>query len=161
MSILFTSAASASPNDLEALYGKSVKLAGSPKEQVKLQVDLDGDKTKDEIYLVELKGKPSSQVRIIKFETSANPSKGMALAVVRHPAKGTAIPYLFLFSDSYFDSPTWKKGCYSKMVGLGHGPQPPKDAKGQSIRMFTESGAWYYLYWNGKTFVDSNEGDEP
>jgi hypothetical protein len=144
---------------LSALFGKGVKLAGSPPNQVTLKADLDGDKSADDIFLVVVDGKPSAAVQIVNFNSPA-PLKGLAVAVVRHPAKGSAVPYL-LCGGSFFDTPTWKLGKYHDLLGVGHGPKPPSDARGTSIRLFTESGANYYLHWNGKTFIASSEGDEP
>lgn len=137
-------------------FGPNVQLAGSGKQQVKLHGDLDGDKKQDDVYLVKLKGKAPQGVKVL------NPTGGqageLAVAVVLHPG-GKPARYLLQFPFS--DSPTWKKGDYAGLVTLGHGPEPPKDAKGPSIGLFTESAAIYYFYWNGKTFVGSSEGDEP
>lgn len=151
----------AAPVDPMAGFGPAVHLAGSGKQQVKLRGDLDGDKVPDDVYLVRYQGKLTPGVKLLApiGDQPAAQGEELAVAVVLHPAKKPPARYLLRFP--FQDSPSWKEGKYAGLVTLGHGPEPPKDARGTSIGLFTESGAIYYLYWNGKTFVGSNEGDEP
>lgn len=157
---LLTACALAAPGDPLAAFGPNVRLAGTPKQQVKLRGDLDGDKAVDQVYLVKLTGKLPAGVKLLTPVTGQEARTGdeLALAVVLHPG-GKPAQYVLRFP--FYDSPTWKQGEYASLVKLGHGPEPPKEARGPSIGLFTESAAIYYFYWNGKTFVGSNEGDMP
>lgn len=164
LALFLTAPAIAGPAVPGPEFGGGVKVAGSSKaQQAVLHGDLDGDKVADDVYLVQVTGSVPKAVAVINLVPESAKGKvaagEWALAVVLHPA-GKAKSYLLRLGPM-LDSPTWKKGDYNKLVTLGQGPVPPKDAKGKSIGMFTESGAIYYYYWNGKTFVGSNEGDEP
>lgn len=141
----------------------NVELAGSAKQQVHLAGDLDGDGRKDDVYFVRLTGPvPSSVVVVHPFPGDLQklvPGE-LALAIILHP-QGKPQNYLISMNKDMFKSPTWAKGEYRGLVKLGHGPVKPKDAKGPSIGVFTESGAYEYVRWTGKTFVATSEGDEP
>lgn len=153
----------AAPPDPAAAFGGSVKLAGPAGQQVRLQADLDGDHSQDDIFLVKIASKLPDGVKVMKLlgsDEKGEPKQGeLALAVVLH-TKGKSVPYLFT-GGSFFESPTWKEGKFRDMIKIKTGPQPPKDARGKSIAVFTESGADYYIHWNGKTFIASAQGDQP
>ena len=155
-----TSTAQADPLDP---FGASVRRAGAPAQQVHLQATLDGDSSKDDVFLVEILSAPPAGVKVLNALSSSlkgGPAKGeLAVAIILHP-QGKSVAYLIRGGD-FFRTPNWKEGHYKGMIKVKHGPQPPKDAKGQSIAVFTESGADYYLHWNGKTFMATSQGDQP
>lgn len=139
-------------------------IIGSSHQQVRLLADLDGDGVRDQIYLVKLTKSPPADVVVqaLASEEAASPKRGTrALAIVLNP--GDAARYFVFVSKDGFplEGPSWETDDFTGLVGIGAGPEPPSDAKGETVNITTESGAGWYIHWNGSAFVDSNQGDQP
>lgn len=140
-----------------------VTLAGSEKSQVHLTADLDGDGRKDDVYLVQFDGRPlPGNIQYVwQFHRLASQpaAKGeLAVAVVLN-RKGKSVPFLIRMERRFFDNETWKSGNYQELMQVGHGLEPPKDVKGDSFWLATDTGANLYFHWDGEWFVASNQGD--
>lgn len=140
------------------------RIIGSSEQQVRLLADLDGNGERDQIYLVEVVKTPPEGIVVDALASEETPTvKGgtRALAVVLNP-DSKARYFIFVSHDGFpLDGPSWETDDFTGFVGIGKGPEPPKDAKGRSIVITTESGAGWYIHWNGSKFIDSSQGDMP
>ncbi len=140
------------------------RIIGQSDQQVRLLHDLDGNGTRDQIFLVELFKAPTEGIVVDALGSDETPTPGRgtrALAVVLNPGSNARY-FVFVSHDGFpLDGPSWDTDDFTGFVSIGYGPEPPKDAKGKSIVIVTESGAGWYIHWNGTRFIDSSQGDMP
>lgn len=140
------------------------RIIGRSEQQIRLLADMDGDGIRDQIFLVKLLRTPTAgiTVKTLASETNEAPRRGTrALAIVLNPG-AQAEYFIFVSKDGFpLEGPSWNTDDFTGFVSIGTGPEPPQDAKGASINIVTESGAGWYIHYNGTSFVDSSQGDMP
>jgi hypothetical protein len=117
-------------------------------EQGHYQLDFDGDKIQDEVWLVTIPQKlPTTLVIVNPFPSDkGKPKPGKLGLLVKRQKK-----LYLLTANEFFSSPIWQQKDIAGQVRVD----------GKRLAIFTESGADMFILWNGKTFVSeaSPDGD--
>lgn len=133
---------------LIALLMCGLALAAPPfgAEKGHYQLDLDGDKIKDEVWLITIPEKlPKTLIVVNPFPNDKGKPEAGKLGLLVKRQKGL---YL-VTANEFFSSPIWRQKDVASQVRVD----------GNRLAVFTESGADVYVQWNGKTFVTEWSGE--
>lgn len=113
-------------------------------------LDVDGDKSKDDVWLVTTPARIPEGVEVVFFIPGDNeePVAGkLSLLVVRR-LNGSSRQYLLVAND-FFSTPIWGSPDIARQI----------HADGKRLAVLTESGADMHVLWDGKKFVTIWDGE--
>lgn len=106
-------------------------------------LDIDGDKAKDDAWLVTTPDSIPKDVEVVfpLADDKSKPAAGKLAIVIARKAKGAKTT--LLVANELLSTPMWTEGDVSKLIHV----------KGKKLAIATESGEDMYLVYKAKKFV--------